>query len=363
MTDELRAIARRQLPAMYRPDDGVFAFTLRDAGGALVAEGRSPRYTSIVLIGLAAEDAAVADQVLHGQAPGDVCARMVAQVSTFDNPGDVALLCWAAHAWGVDAAPAWARLEALHPETRPCAVVELAWVLSALAVAAEPRRHPLCQQVAARLIGLYNACAGVFPHKTSGEGGGRSHVACFADQVYPILALSQFGQATGSDKAVRVAIATATHVCKLQGQAGQWWWHYDTRTGDVIEGYPVYSVHQHAMAPMALRAVTRAGGPDFESSIATGMAWLQEAPEIGGRPLIDRPRQMVWRKVGRREPAKASRYLQALATRVRQGAAVPGLDVLFPPVAIDYECRPYEFGWFFYAWRDVPSAMPVHPVS
>ena len=33
---------------------------------------------------------------------------------------------------------------------------------------------------------------------------------------------------------------------------GQWWWHYDVRDGSVVERYPVYSVHQHAMAPMAL---------------------------------------------------------------------------------------------------------------
>ena len=24
--------------------------------------------------------------------------------------------------------------------------------------------------------------------------------------------------------------------------------------------------------------------------------------------------------------------------------------MLFPPVRVDYECRPYELGWLLYAW-------------
>jgi hypothetical protein len=26
------------------------------------------------------------------------------------------------------------------------------------------------------------------------------------------------------------------------------------------------------------------------------------------------------------------------------------LNLLFPPDRIDFECRPYEFGWLLYAW-------------
>ena len=93
----------------------------------------------------------------------------------------------------------------------------------------------------------------------------------------------------------------------MQGDAGQWWWHYDVRTGGVVEDYPVYSVHQHAMAPMVLLDLREAGGVDHVPAIARGLAWLRTHPETRGELLDDRS-GVIWRKVGRREPRKAVRY-------------------------------------------------------
>ena len=80
----------------------------------------------------------------------------------------------------------------------------------------------------------------------------RAHVGSFADQVYPLQALARAARLTGSPDALDAANRTAARICSLQGAAGQWWWHYDSRNGQVVEPYPVYSVHQHAMAPMVL---------------------------------------------------------------------------------------------------------------
>src|SRR5438034_137840 len=70
----------------------------------------------------------------------------------------------------------------------------------------------------------------------------RGHVSCFADLVYPILALSQHGMTANDTDAISCAARAAEVLCRLQGPAGQWWWHYDYRTGQVIERYPVYAV-------------------------------------------------------------------------------------------------------------------------
>ena len=117
----------------------------------------------------------------------------------------------------------------------------------------------------------------------------------------------------------------------------------------VVEGYPVYSVHQHAMAPMALLDLAEAGGDDHGAEIASGLGWLTTHPEVTGE-LVDSEHGVVWRKVGRREPRKAVRRLSAVTTAARSGMRVPGLDRAFPPVVIDHECRPYELGWLLYAW-------------
>jgi hypothetical protein len=59
---------------------------------------------------------------------------------------------------------------------------------------------------------------------------------------------------------------------------------------------------------------------------------------------------VIWRKVARREPAKLSRYAQALASGIHPALRMPGLNLIFPPMAVDYEDRPYHLGWFLYAW-------------
>ncbi len=135
----------------------------------------------------------------------------------------------------------------------------------------------------------------------------------------------------------------------MQGKQGQWWWHYDTRNGEVVEGFPVYSVHQHAMAPMALLELVEAGGHDHRDSIALGVSWLRSHPEVIDE-LVAENLGVVWRKVGRQEPKKAVRAIAAAATAVKPGTRIPAVDLLFPPNRIDHECRPYELGWLLYAW-------------
>jgi hypothetical protein len=105
------------------------------------------------------------------------------------------------------------------------------------------------------------------------------------------------------------------------------------------------------MGPMGLLALRDAGGADCTPAIRRGLEWLAAAPELLGASLIDADADLIWRKVARREPRKAVRYLQATASRVHPGLRVPGVDVVFPATAIDYEDRPYHLGWLLYAWR------------
>jgi len=202
---------------------------------------------------------------------------------------------------------------------------------------------------------------GLFPHTLPARASGRfrAHIGCFADQVYPIQALARLSAATGDAEPLRMANRCAATICDLQGQAGQWWWHYDSRTGDVVEGYPVYSVHQHAMAPMALFDLADAGGTDHVADIALGLDWLRTHPEVMDE-LISEKHGVIWRKVGRREPPKAVRSLSAVTTALRPGWHLPALDKVFPPDRIDYECRPYELGWLLYAWSTRNPDLPAN---
>lgn len=353
MIPRLRSLALRGLARMYRPDERLFAYRLRRTARGIVSEGLSRRYTAIALIGLAEEGEAAASPLLAGHGLHDVCGRLVGDVVRLENLGDVALTVWAARAVGYpDWEPAWERLVALRPMERPCSTVELAWTLAALCAAQEPVVAELRERLADRLVSSSDARSGMFPHLVGGNGGGlRAHVSCFADLVYPIHALAHYVRLSGDPGALAAARRCAQQICRLQGSAGQWWWHYDRRTGDVVERYPVYAVHQDAMAPMALFALEEAAGGDFTGEIERGFAWLAHAPELDGRTLVDEDADLVWRKVARREPGKLARYVQAVASRVHPALRAPGLDVVFPIGVVDYEDRPYHLGWLLYAWR------------
>jgi hypothetical protein len=350
LVGELRSLAMSGLPAMFDPGRGLCSFTVRRNGAALQRAGLSRRYTAITLLGLIGEDREQAAHALGGASIETVATHLVRTAGPEDSLGDLSLIAWAAQAAGRSAEAVWARINMLDPVASAVPTVELAWTLSA--AAADPRmlRSPLASDIAERLRESFSG-GRLFPHHLgSAPAPGRAHVSCFADLVYPVLALAQYGARAGDDRAIACALEGAQTMCRHQGPDGQWWWHYDYRTGEVVERYPVYAVHQDSMAPMALFAAAEAAGTSFDGAIARGLRWLASAPELGGGSLIDRSAGLIWRKVARREPAKLSRYLQAGASRLSPHLRAPGLDLLFPPQAIDYEDRPYHLGWVLYAW-------------
>ena len=363
----LRGIALQALARMYQPDQQLFVFCLRrPLGGqngpaSIITEGISLRYTAMTLIGLAGEAEHEVSTILAGETLHDVCARLMRDVDRLDNMGDVALTLWAAHAVGYpDRRPAWKRLLALQPLERPHPTYELAWTLSALCISTEIEELPaetLRKRLAQRLLAACGTHSVVFPHVVGESSVGlRSHVASFADQIYPLQALALYAQRSGDRQALDVAVQSAQLICRHQGLAGQWWWHYDRRTGAIIEPYPVYAVHQDAMAPMVLFTLGDIAKIDFAPEIEKGLAWLAHAPELNGASLIDQGHKLIWRKVARHEPRKLVRSLQTLTSRVHPRLRVPGIDMVFPVGAVDYESRPYHMGWLLYAWPPARAA-------
>lgn len=340
---------------MLAPDGSVFAHNRKRAGASAIdLNGRSERYTAIVLLGVRHATEAEQRAMLGGKSAYELCDAVVDRCATFDNLGDTALLLWAAAELGHPRQDeVLARLRVLMEDPRHGATVERAWVVSALSAAKHSLdgAAELAPGARATLMRAFNAERGVFAHyvDTQSAPWHRSHVACFADQVYPIQALSLHHLAFGDDEGLAAAEACADLICRVQGPAGQWWWHYDARSGRVLEGYPVYSVHQDSMAPMALFDLWEAGGRDRSDAIRKGLAWMGEAAEIG-RSLIDEENQLIWRKVARREPAKLVRKVRAASSRLIEGMHVGLLDAVFPPVTVDHESRPYHLGWVLYAW-------------
>lgn len=353
---ELVALAGRGLAQMHHDNGRAFAQTARGlltpAGSVLNAGGENVRYSGMAALGLAQLTIADQKSVLGGSTAADLVAETAKRASGRHDPGAIAMACWAsAEVSTTFEAGLFDQLVKRVDAGSPLPTVDAAWILTATIAAQNLGDTTVLRERIADLLAENQDGGGLYPHVLPGRAAGkfRRHIGSFADQVYPLQAFARLAGAIGDRNALKRANRTAETLCRLQGSAGQWWWHYDSRTGDIIERFPVYSVHQHAMAPMVLFDLRDAGGRDFGAEIARGLDWLHTHPEVMDE-IVSPAHGVIWRKVGRREPPKAVRSVSAVTTSVRSGLHLPGLDNAFPATRIDYECRPYELGWLLYAW-------------
>ena len=287
---QLVDLAIRGLEPMYDEEKGLFCHRLKQTPSGNIKEGISQRYTVMTLLGLLRAESA------GYRSPVDIYATIDAlyrNTEWVDNIGDLGLLLWLSSVSSrkLDSFYATFDLEnALHnySDARKRLTMELAWFLTGLTHAsrAEQKQRPHLEPLARQTYTLLRSNQGkhgLFGHMAkwnSLAGAVRGHVGSFADQVYPIIAMAQFGQVFGMKEALQNSLQCANAICRLQGPLGQWWWHYDAMTGRVVERYPVYSVHQHAMAPMALFAAQDACNADFREQIYKGLEWIRGANEL-----------------------------------------------------------------------------------
>lgn len=237
---------------------------------------------------------------------------------------------------------------------------EIAWILTGLCLTYQK----FCQDENIKgLAALYhraisenfNIATGLFCHtrEKASRIDLRSHIGNFADQIYSIFALSTYYETFNDRQALQLALHCAECVCSLQGEQGQWWWHYHSKRGGVASRYPVYSVHQDGMGPMGLQKLAAVSGKDFQPPIRKGLNWLFSANELK-LDIVDWDNYTIWRDI-EPMPAFTTRYISILLGEI--GLIDPfqqmnGTNRL----KLNREMRPYELGWLLYAFADQPAA-------
>ena len=286
-------------------------------------------------------------------------------------PGGIGLIIWANAVWDIID---WKMVEnrcdtkalrgrnALHKFTS----MELSWLISGVLHQHERTTFPWSERILEDALQIiqsrYCEESGFFMHaddQSTVRQRSRKGISNFADQIYTIFALSLLSISKNEKKWLQLANRCASSLVEKQGELGQWWWHYHARSGKVAQSFPVYSVHQRAMAPMAFLALKAAGGEVFDDAIQKGARWL-ERNEMGVS-LVDEDAGTVWRDVELEEwlPLRWVRQAKSIAS---QSFSEP---IRMPfrrrsRLRTNYETRPYEWGWSLYATA-IEQKIDVHP--
>jgi hypothetical protein len=367
--EELASLALDILPRLRSPTTGLFSHKTHLDSGRYVNQGANPFYTAICLIGLVSHDSDRARALTADLAPSfDALGRACEDAASPINLLAAALWSFSL-AQDSRADAVLARLEALlEPASRTA--MELGLVLSGLSAAAEgcPRlRDPavrLAGSCAPELLGRFSAPASLFSGIARAERGldaVHARVTTFASQVYPIHGLAEYARVM-SDRLAPEARAAADRIVDVQGPLGQWWWIYSDRSGEVLEGYPVYLVHQDAMAFLALAALQNMGEGSYEEPLRAGLEWAMGPNELG-RALIRRDPPFFARAIQRKgtDPdgffglSRAHHWRLVLASLVGGGR---GTSAQSRDLEILDEDRSYHLGWLLHATALVRDWQP-----
>jgi hypothetical protein len=351
-----------------RLDDGAFCHEIvapgeRASGGRLgrgpragsdrapERRGRSLRYSLIVLIGSLRALAAGLQLRLN---PAELKSRVLAGLDSGELwPGDLGLLLWADSRSGLEAAGVTlGRLEeklSAKGGLERLEGIQLSWIAvgcaSALAAGCrDARGEEVLGQVVERLITRADTPSSLFRHS---DAPGRGRFPHFATQIYGVHALAEVARLRDDRRAASASRRAADRLLELQLPDGAWPWIFDVKRGRVVEPYRLYSVHQDAMAPMALAALSEVTGePRYREAALHGFDWIWGANELG-RSMLDREAGMLYRSINRRGwRDRLVLWGNALAAYVRaplttkQGGAVE----------VERTDRPYHLGWVLEAW-------------
>ena len=340
--------AIESLPAM-RLDDGAFCFERRVGEPRPI--GRSARYTLMVELGLVRARAA-GYAVPFDIDELDAVAWRELEAGAL-TPGDIGLMLW------VDARREGGRGEELADRLDAALTVEgglgarlgmeLGWIVTGLAhhIAADGSRTGarLLSNALDQLL-LQNRAPSAL-HRHMGDAGWRRRFPNFATQIYSVLALAVVGRHGLDNRALPAAIATADRLLATQLPDGGWPWLFDADRGTVVERYEIYSVHQDAMAPMALLELWEACGQRrYIDAVARSLAWIHGHNELGV-DMVDHESGLVLRSIRRKRGP--NRFWLAVKT----GASLAGFPTRGSSARMtetNPTDRPYHLGWVLEAW-------------
>jgi hypothetical protein len=339
----------RGLESMYIPPEGVFSASYRMVSdGTVNVRNRDSGYkfTMNTLMGLHKARATGTKVFLDIQSVYRNVARSVGEQA--GSPENIAATVWAGRSIGVEVpGEAVSLFDAIldRPNKYPeLSAQGLAWSIAACAACGAEYREKALALLRCAIERYIHSGSALVRHTPSGF---RKDWASFAASCYMAYSLLLLARETGNLEARRIGLGIARALVKLQGSQGQWAWFYHVPSGRVVDYYPVYSVHQHAMAPLFLLEAIDQGYAEFREPLVKGFRWILGHNELQ-TSLVDRDRRIIWRSAVRREPlARMTRFARSVGvTYAGFHSGILNGDSL----RINRECRSYELGWALWAF-------------
>ena len=344
------------LGGVWDESRALFPYSTRVVDGRYVNDYDHPdaiRYTINSLLGLAewARHAAGDESRVQAQTAAFV-ERHSADVVTCADTGLLTLLL-AEHgeAGGLSAAGACERLRSqLERPVAELTMQDLGWALWG-ACAATRAGVSGADAAAARAFDLIRSNLVVeqssLPRHSTRRY--RRDIVSFGSLVYYLRALHEYAQTAGSTEAATLFEHGARFALGLQGPLGEWPWLMDARSGRVVDGYPVFSVHQDSMAMLWLLPARDRGLPGAAEAIPRSLRWGFGQNELGIDFYVPGP-FVAHRSIERAERMpRLRRYLRSLVPRAHPTFGDARLR-------LNPECRSYHLGWVLFAWAGRPEA-------
>jgi hypothetical protein len=349
----LNGLALRSLDSLFEPKENLFLRSITPVSDDVSQPNTSRRRTIVALLGLhrLAESGWVPSFDLES-----IQDTLLMDTNWVRGVGDLGILTW------FTAVLAPQRLQGLfnefdfttaietHSDARQARTTALASFLAGIAhahLASTDRRRDLTDLAVDtyRLLlenqaqsGLFGqaAFAGMLRQAYSRRFG------TFNDQICAIYALSAFAKSFDVEEPLAAALSCANAICELQGDEGEWWFLYDTRTGRVANRYPLFTWQQDGTAPVGLQALAEVTGQCFHEHTYKGLAWIAGSNAIE-TDLRDEHRGLIWDSM--RVSGRIASCWETARSLVN-ARLKPSED----EVSVCYEARPDHYGWLLYAF-------------
>jgi hypothetical protein len=187
----------------------------------------------------------------------------------------------------------------------------------------------------------------------------RRHLVSFGSLVYFLRAMHEAAVTLGDAHAMGLFERGVDKALALQGSGGEWPWMLDNRTGETVDPYPLFAVHQDSMAMLFLHPAEDRGLVGSSEAIDSSLAWIFGENELGRRMFVERP-FFAYRSIERDETLpRLQRYARSIRPRRMRSQGWP----LPTRVRLNEECRSYHLGWLLYVWsgRVSGAGLPAGP--